>query len=280
MEQTRPLACIQCGIVLAVAGGRCPQCGALQPEPGSPLSTDPSASLHSRASRGAPSPVRPLPKRPNQALPWIVLGVGLAVIVVAGILFSPKSQDAARAAPSAAPKAAPAATPAAPVDPNDLGIADRSAADPGDLLLHAKTRAQTWNADAVLVSLRATRVGDGKVNLAGGATIEYVFGKPTGEGFAAGAKVAPKHLRIVVGSGATSVEETGRGGGRAALEPNCPIDEAARKARAAGLSGSAPLDVRYEFSEKHKKAVYRMYAEGDEAHDRTIDGQSCAVLVR
>jgi len=278
MQPTQPQACWQCGIVLAVAGGRCPQCGAEQapaPPPGTSLAPTPHGAMPVRP-RGEP-PLRKKP--PNKALPWVVLSVGLAAIGLAGALLSPKKESpTAIAAPP--PTAAPAGASARPVDPNDLGIPNPSAVDPTDLLARARARAVLWNRDAILASMRVSGLASGKVDVPHGGSIEYWFGKPTGEGFGAGARVNGKHLHIGVSDAGTTVEETGAGGGRAALDPNCPLEEAARKAQASGISASTPLAVSYDFSEKHKKPVFRIASVGDEAHGRTLDGITCAILVR
>ena len=66
-----------------------------------------------------------------------------------------------------------------------------------------------------------------------------------------------------------------------ALEPNCPLEEAVRKAEAAGLPAQASLDVRYEVSDRYKKPVWKLSpsgAPGGKGH--TLDGVTCAILIR
>jgi hypothetical protein len=208
------------------------------------------------------------------------LGVGLAGILVLAVTLGPRrADDSTRAAPVAAKSAVPS-LPDHPADPNDLRVGDPGSVDPMDVLARAKTRALAWNRDAVLVSLRAQPVTGGKVNLMNGGTVEYLFGKPTGEGFGAGTRVSGKRFHITLSGSGTTAEEAGGAPGRAALEPNCPLDEAARKAQAAGLPASAPVSVVYEVSDKHKKPVWRITASSNNAETRTLDGWTCAILIR
>ena len=137
-----------------------------------------------------------------------------------------------------------------------------------------------WSKEAQLVSLHAEPVVAGKVNLTAGGSIDFFFGKPTGEGFGSGARVSGRRLSIKVRGSGTEVDEVAAAPGRAALEPNCPLDEAVRKATAAGIAPSTPLSVSYEVADKYKKAVWRIGPSGSSAGSRTIDGWSCAILVR
>lgn len=210
-----------------------------------------------------------------------MLGVGLAAILLVGAMLAPRQKDVSIAGANSATTPSPASLVAVPPGPDDLTLGDPSSVDPADILTRAKTRALVWTHDAVLVSMRAQPVTGGKVNLTSGGTVEYLFGKPTGEGFGAGARVSGKRLRITLASSGSEVEEVVAGApGRAALEPNCPLDEAARKAQAAGLPASAPVSVVYEFSDKRSKPIWRVTSSGGSSETRTLDGWTCAILVR
>jgi hypothetical protein len=280
MQGAPLLSCWQCGTVLSAAGGRCPACGAEQRAAGSPPA---GASLAAPVGIAAPRVSRrgppPGATSRQKALPWVVLGVGLLAI---GGLFAlaPRHPDTNSIAASNTAKVLPSATQAPPVDPNDLGIKDPSAVDPGEILGRAKTRALAWSKDAQLVSLRALPVENAKVNLSSGGIIEFWFAKPTGEGFGSGARVGGKRLHLKLGATGTEVEEIAAQNGRAALEPNCPFDEAVRKAIASGIPATSSLTVSYEVNDKHKKPVWRLSAGAGDANSRTIDGWSCAILVR
>src|SRR6185295_13544713 len=87
MQGAPLLSCWQCGTVLSAAGGRCPSCGAEQPAAGP---TSSAAPLGAPVGIAMPRGPRRAPPTPGvvarqKALPWVVLGVGLAVI---GIIFA------------------------------------------------------------------------------------------------------------------------------------------------------------------------------------------------
>ncbi len=133
----------------------------------------------------------------------------------------------------------------------------------------------------MLVSIRARPLVGGRVSLTSGGSIEYWFGKPTGEGFGPGAKVASKQLQIALASGGTRADEVSAPPGRAALEPNCPLEEAVRAAQAAGVPLGVPLAVAYDLSERfNRRPVWRIKTDGSEGTARTLDGSTCAILVR
>jgi len=275
--QSTPLSCWECGTVLSTTGGRCPACGAEQPSPAPAV--DPAMPV---APLVRPQQERPPPdpgRRRRAAAPWVLLSVGLAAIGALAAMLGPHRHADGGDRPAPAPSVAPP-RPEHPVDPNDLGITDPSAVKPADLLGRARTRALAWSTDALLLSFRATPVLDGRVNLSNGGTVEYTFGKPTGEGFGAGARVSGKRLRISLGQGGTKLEETNTGLARAALEPNCPLEDAVRKAVAAGVPSNSSLAVSYQFDERRNKTVWRITPTSDESLTRMVDGWTCAVLVR
>ncbi|HEX7670889.1 MAG TPA: hypothetical protein VF395_14940, partial [Polyangiaceae bacterium] len=260
-----------------------PTCGAEQPPAREPSAAPPPAGESPAAPRSRPIPLRsetPGKAARDKAIPWVVLGVGLAAILLLAVALGPRHGDDSATSAAAAVKSAAPRPPDHPVNPNDLALGDLTKVDPIDVLGRAKTRALAWNRDAVLVSLRAQPVSAGKVNVESGGTLEYFFGKPTGEGFGAGTRVSGKRFRIAIAASGTTAEEVAGGLGRAALEPNCPLDEAARKAQAAGLPSSAPVSAAYEISEKHKKAVWRVAVASNPTETRTLDGWTCAVLIR
>jgi hypothetical protein len=132
----------------------------------------------------------------------------------------------------------------------------------------------------VLVLVKAGPVVNGGIDLTSGGTIEFTFGKPTGEGFGADTRVAGKGLRILVSADGTTLDEATPVTGRAALEPNCPFTEAIRKAQAAGLLSTSLVSATYEVNVKHGKAAWRLGVDGDASQTRFVDGNSCAILIR
>lgn len=255
---------------MSALGGRCPACGAEQPDDAAPSNTPgrprpPTSSEHDGGGR-SPS-----------ALPWIALFLGLGAIGAAAVLLRQRdtSPDASREPPIAsALEGEPKKT-----APTDVGALNLRAVDPIELLGRVKTRALSWSKDAVLVSMRARPVASGRVDVQGGGTVEYWFGKPTGEGFGPGMKTAGKRLRISLESTGTKTEETAGGPARAALEPNCPLDAAAHAAQAAGVA--PPFVATYEMADRSaQKPTWQIATDGKESAQRQIDGLSCAVLVR
>src|SRR5262249_51568265 len=152
----------------------------------------------------------------------LVLAFGLGAIGIGAALFWPRHAEPTGApARSAVASASASSAPSAP--PGALGPFDPRAVDPMELLGKAKTRALAWSKDALLISMRARPVVSGRVDIASGGTIEYVFGRPTGEGMGPGTKTSGKRLRMTLTNTGIELEETAGPGARAALEPNCPL---------------------------------------------------------
>ncbi|HEX4336742.1 MAG TPA: hypothetical protein VH062_12570 [Polyangiaceae bacterium] len=260
-------SCWQCGTLVSGESARCSTCGAEQlaatanRRGRATLSSDPDSD-HGRSS--------------NVAM-WVALFVGLGIIAAGAVLLRPRGYTLSSG--SRPPLATAAKKDAVETPPGNLGAPDLRAVDPLEVLGRAKIRALAWSKDAVLVAMRARPVTDGRVNVQAGGTVEFWFGKPTGEGFGPGMKVLGKRLHISLESTGTTTDETAAGAGRAALEPNCLLDVASKAAEAAGLT--PPLVAMYDVNERiADKPVWRMSTDGNESAQRQIDGMSCAVLVR
>jgi hypothetical protein len=213
----------------------------------------------------------------SNALPWVALAFGLAVIGTALVLL--RQGDAGPDPSRTAPLASVTEGESGKTAPTDVGTINLRAVDPIEVLGRVKTRALTWSKDAVLVSMRARPVASGRVDVQGVGSVEYWFGKPTGEGFGPGMKVAGKRLHISLESTGTKTQETAGGPARAALEPNCPLDAAAHAAQAAGVA--PPFVATYEMSDRDgQKPTWRIATDGKDTAQRQVDGLSCAVLVR
>ncbi len=265
--QQRALSCWQCGTVLSVAGGRCPACGAEQLAPEARRAGRPRESSESDGEA----------TRSSSPLLWVALVVGLGVIGAGAVLLRPRGAGSEAAAHS--PLAAAAASETSGSSASDLGAVDLKSVDPMEALGRAKSRALAWSKDAVLVSMRVRPVESGRVNVQAGGSVEYWFGKPTGEGFGPGTRIGGKRLHVSLESTGVKTQETQGSTGRAALEPNCPLDAAAHAAVAAGIA--PPLLAIYEVTERlAQKPVWRVSTDGQDAAQRFIDGMSCAVLVR
>jgi hypothetical protein len=272
MQPPSPIACWQCGTVISVAGGRCPACGV---EQGNPPATSGDGSATSTATRRG----RIIEPEKGRAAPWIVLAVGLVAVAALGFLLAPRPSNPADDAPR---RQAAEPTPAGPASApsGDRGAFDLASVDPIAALGKARARAIAWHPDAILVSIHAAPVGDSGVDLSAGGVVEYVFGRPTVEGFGAGARASNERLTIKLSRAGETVEEATAATGRAAIDPNCPFDEALKKVRASGVPRTTPLVIAYEFSEKHDRTIFRVTSPGDDSVSRALDGQTCAILVR
>jgi hypothetical protein len=210
-----------------------------------------------------------------------VLAIGLAVIAAIAFFFAPRPGSDAAPVREAPPKPAPSAPmPSVEAKPNELGIKDPAAVDPTELLGRARARAISWHPDAILISLRAEPVGSSGVDLTNGGTIEYWFGRPTGDGLGSGARVSGKRFHIAVTRDAETAAEAAATTARAAIDPNCPFEDVLRKVRASGILPDVPLSVVYEFADKYGKSIFRVTSPTDASVLRAVDGQTCAILVR
>jgi hypothetical protein len=236
------------------------------------------AALPTTAPRRRGHPIEPQKSKSPGPTPWIVLATGLSAIAVIGLVFAPRKQEPPPPEPKATPAPPPAPSGSAP--PNELGIRDFAVVDPIEALGRARARAISWHPDAVLISVRADPVVGGGVDLTAGGVIEYRFGRPAGEGFGAGAHVSPQRFTISLTKDGEKVAESNGGPARAAIDPNCPFEDALRKVRASGVASDLPLSVNYEFSDKHTRTIFRVGTPGNDALSRALDGQSCAILVR
>jgi len=64
------------------------------------------------------------------------------------------------------------------------------------------------------------------------------------------------------------------------VEPNCVFDAAAKAAHASGIPATSPMKLRYEGDEKLKRGIWTAKVQGRTDLDRTIDGQTCAIVTR
>jgi hypothetical protein len=272
MQPPSPIACWQCGTVISAAGGRCPACGVEQSNP-------PNTSGYGTATTTAPRRGRAIEPEKGKSTPWVVLGIGLVAVAALGFFFAPRTSSV-EDKPPRAEAAEPPADPSASAPPNELGVRDFASVDPVVALGKARARAIAWHPDAILVSVHAAPVGESGVDLSAGGAIEYVFGRPTGEGFGAGARASNKRFTIKLSKAGESMAESTAAPGRAAIDPNCPFDDVLKKVRASGVPRTTPLVIDYEFSEKHDRTIFRVTSPGDEAVSRALDGQTCAILVR
>jgi len=267
MTNEQPITCVQCGLVLSTGGGRCPQCGAVQPELAPP---------DRRQGATVGIAVRPTPDRRPSSMQLVGLAAGGVVAVVAlglgvrALLPKPRADAAVQAN-------RPGTTAAAPVSETALG---GEKLNPSQVLVQAKIRALAWDPHAQLLEARFGPVVGGKVDVTKGATFEVIYGKPAGKKLGPGAPVGTARLAVIVDAKGTRTEErTREKPGTAVAEPDCPFVEAWRKLSAAGVPANAKLAVRYELSSKHQRGTWVVEVEGQTDQPRTLDGRACRFLL-
>jgi hypothetical protein len=162
-----------------------------------------------------------------------------------------------------------------------MGVADLGAVDATAVSTRARARARSWDAHAALVSLEATPVASGgKIDVRSGGKLELTFARPAGGRLGPGAPTGAGQLVVVVDAGGSKVEERQGQPGIAVDDPNCPLAEAWRKMIASGVPSSSAVTMRYAHSARHEKAVWQTSTSDDAKLARTIDGWTCAILVR
>lgn len=257
------LSCPSYQTVVSTYGGRCPSCGAALPEvvaqPKPSLAPGVAAARAGRGGRSSPFPVVP-----------VVAGAMVIVAVGGGLAYHASRS----AAPAQGPARASGAAALALVPSGAVAL------DALDSIARGISRASRWSAEAALVGIEARGVKDAKLTPTG--TLELSFGKRTGSA-APGAKVGAERLHLSF-SGASSEPKEREGsaaaGTRSVHEPNCNLDEAWRKAVASGMPASDELTFTYGWSEPRGRAVWTASHPSDAKLTRTLDGETCAVVVR
>lgn len=260
MNPTGAPSCPNCGGFVSTGGGRCPTCGhdlGLLPQAVPPPRMRPGVSARPRPKRSVVAP--------------ILLGglfvVGMGTLLLIWTLGRPKpGADTAGAAPSALPA------------PTDSAAPDKRLDLPG-ALSRARKEAKGWYRDASIVSIDISPVGGAELDT--DARVDVSWGKPTGR-LGPGAPVGAERFIAEVGRAEVHArEERSATGKKAVAEPTCTLDAAWRAVVASGLPSSQRYAFRYEWSDKHSRAIWtvRQTAEGA-AVERSIDGESCAILLR
>lgn len=253
--------CPQCGAAVGGTAGRCIQCGFLFTEATPPIS----APLGFVQGRMRP---RPKPRQTGKLAALILLGGLLGVAAVSALAWSSlkRSAEERRLATEAAPASARLPPPA----PSSTAL------EPDALLPSAKSKALAWHRDALLVEIDAAPVGkDGKLD--GDGSVSFVFGKPASAKVGMGADVRGTAFQVSFGSSGSETREKPAPRARAVAEPNCLVEDVA-KIIAASVPSAGPLRLRYAMSEKHERAVWRVYEVGADKVLRTLDGTSCNIL--
>ncbi|MCC6215979.1 MAG: hypothetical protein IT376_14025 [Polyangiaceae bacterium] len=256
------LSCPACQTVVSSYGGRCPSCGAELPPV--LVAAKPSLAPGVAAAR--------VGGRPRRSFPVVPVAAGAMVLVALGVGAAVHLRGSSQ----------PAAGSARPTGSAALALVPSGAValDALDSIARGVSRASRWSAESALVTLEARGVKDAK--LTPGGTLELAFGKRTGTA-AAGAKVGAERLVLAfsgTGGQMTEREGTGPAGARSVHEPNCNLDEAWRRAVASGMPAGDELSFIYAWNEKLGRAVWLATHPTDPKLSRTLDGETCAVVVR
>jgi hypothetical protein len=263
------IACVACGIVLSVSGGRCPSCGALQPDAGAGPSVEPTIQAAPRGEAARTSS--------HKTALVLLAGAAVAAAGLAAVLLVLGQVDRTQA--SAAPPVSAPEVP--PSEERAKASSEYTRAEPGAFVSRARARARSWQAEAELVSIEASPVMSGTVDVTGGGKLAFGFGKRSGLRMGAGAPVGSGRLVLSVEPGGLAAsEEPAAGAARAVPDPDCPLDEAWQKVIASGVPSSQKLSMRYAMSDKHERAVWTAATLGEPRLTRTLDGASCVILVR
>lgn len=249
--------CAECGTAISTSGGRCPKCGALQPED----------------TRPAPMPEQ-RPSRAGSSRRFTALaGGGIVLLLLLGLVW--------RLA-SAGEKPAPVASVSVPAAPPSVSApTPPTGIDATHALLESTKLAKGWNADARLVSFVADHVIGGRVDTARGGRFVVVFAEPGSGGLLPGTLVGKARF-VVVFDAKGRHESRRRSGPRAwsVAPPDCPLDVAWRSVVASGVPSSKPLGMRYAMDHARQRAVWTATTRERPGETRTLDGRNCAVLLR
>lgn len=258
-----PSSCASCGILTGRQGSACPKCGG-------PLTPASAVAPAPKAPQLAPSVLARRTRRgPSIQALLIWLMVAGAAVVIAALLLMAQSKPTATELAQAMPSVAPPAPSSAP--PKLVLISDG--------LVEAKAHARAWHEDAALVQVSATGAEGGVVNLSQGATLEHVFGVPTGVALPGNPVRSAVYVVRTTTQGLSGVEEQ-RPGALIAGEPTCTGQEAFSKAVAAGLDRARPAHVEYRHEARERRGLWTVSSTDESQLTRRVDGQSCAVVLR
>jgi hypothetical protein len=292
MAGTEPtITCPSCSVAVTSSARRCPECGHWIPTElssrlpkresqraaGAAGSSAPPQKAPSTLPPVSPSAMRPLPPSILRAA-WPWLGAG-AAIVLAFVWLRPRSStDAARSraahVAAVAPPPAASAQPEAPVpraDDLDLEAA----------LARATSKALAWHRDAELLEITVTDVVGGKITAGGAGSIQIRFGTPpAGRRVGPGAHVGTDQIMVRIDERGDRAEPVRGPAARSVAPPVCGFDRAWRAMVASGVPPGDPVTMRFALDKRGDRAVWTAQPVGSREPTRTLDGSSCAVLLR
>ncbi|MBN1612497.1 MAG: hypothetical protein JW940_38055 [Polyangiaceae bacterium] len=210
--------------------------------------------------------------------PW--LGVA-AAIVLAGVWLRPRGSaggDPARPTSAEGAPIAPRASSSAESasKPSPAALVDLDAA-----LARATSKAKAWHRDAELVEIRVTDVIGGRIAPGSGAAIEMRFGTPPlGKRLGPGARVGTGQMLVLVDDRGDHTEQVRGPAARSVAPPGCGFDRAWHAMVASGVPPDQPVTLRFGLDKRGERAVWTAQPDGSREPTRTLDGSSCAVILR
>jgi hypothetical protein len=285
----------ECGTIISSSGGRCPTCGTPWPE-ASPVSRSGSRSRTSQASSDAPVrasvpgergpatsfPATASPGRPASSKTPLITGLAVGLVAAGAAVFWLSQDDAVEdvVEPSALSVAPPPSVAAGTPDPGILGLADLAEIAPLDVLPKARTRARVWDANAVLVSIRAQGVTRGLLDGTRGGSIHLEFGVPKKRGaLGSGEPVGRRRFVVSVDKNGSRVTERSTSGRAVSVgDPDCPLPSAWHKMAKSGVPKSEIVSFTYSARRGDDRTVWLAKVPRKPKLTRTLDGRECTIL--
>lgn len=214
--------------------------------------------------------LRPMPARRRSFTPVVVVSTAAAVAGIAALTWAVYPRTSTVVMPTLTP----VPPPASGTDAGD-GVLD-----PSDLLVKAKVDALKWDPNATLVRIVAASVAGGVVDKVGGS-VTYVFGKPAGAKLGPGAPLdLDRFVLRVDREGFHGHRESSPERAVGLAEPGCSFSDAWASIVASGVPSNETLTLVYGESSRHGRAVWEIEEPVDPKLQRSLDGQSCAILTR
>ncbi len=292
----------ECGTIISSYGGRCPTCGTLWPEAprrsappsqgsaenphrGSQSSTTDTVRASSAPGqlRAASIPATASDGARRRSKTPVVAGLVAGLLIAGATVYWMNQKDAvapeAEHAAAAVAVTVPRETTGTP-DPGVLALSDLAEIAPLNVLPKARRRAETWNANAVLISIRAKGVTRGLLDAVRGGSLRLEFGIPRDKGaLGTGKPVGGKRLVVSVDQDGSRVTERSAGGRAVSVgDPDCPLPSAWHKMSKSGVPKTETVSFTYAARRGDQRAVWTAKVSGKPELTRTLDGRECTIL--
>ena len=148
------------------------------------------------------------------------------------------------------------------------------------MLPKARARAQTWNSNAVLVSIRADGVTRGLLDAVRGGSLQLEFGIPKKRDALGSHKpVSAKRFLVNVDSKGSRVKERSVNNRAVSIgDPDCPLPSAWHKMSKSGVPKTEIVSFTYAARPGDQRTVWTAKVAGKPQFTRTLDGRECTIL--